>query len=270
MSIEMISSDEKTASFKVTFNFNDSMLDSENAIQDKLNEVGTLATGELLKTFDTDGSPIIIGPNKMTSKGLISKTYQTPYGAVEIKRHVYQGSSGGATFCPLERDARIIVTSTPRFAKQISHKFAENASTQTQKDLEMNHNRQVARSYLQNVSDAVGMIVLAKEETWKYEPKSLDRPVKTVSVGLDGTCMLLCKEGYRQAMVGTVSLYDRKGDRQHTTYIAAPPEYGKDAFIKKLERIVGLAKEKYPKATFVGIADGAKDYWSFLKQHTDK
>jgi hypothetical protein len=47
--------------------------------------------------------------------------------------------------------------------------------------------------------------------------------------------------------------------RQHTTYIAAPPEYGKKTFIKKLERIVELAKEKYPKATFIGIADGAKD-----------
>jgi hypothetical protein len=42
MSIEMISSDENTATFQVTFNFNNSMLDSENAIQDKLNEVGTL------------------------------------------------------------------------------------------------------------------------------------------------------------------------------------------------------------------------------------
>ena len=123
MSIEMISSDENTATFQVTFNFNNSMLDSENAIQDKLNEVGTLATGALLQTFDADGSSIIIGPTKMTSKGLIPKTYQTPYGAVEIERHVYQGPSGGATFCPLERDARIIITSTPRFAKQISHKF---------------------------------------------------------------------------------------------------------------------------------------------------
>jgi hypothetical protein len=32
-------------------------------------------------------------------------------------------------------------------------------------------NRQVARSYLQNVAEAVGKIVLAKEESWNYEPK---------------------------------------------------------------------------------------------------
>ena len=42
------------------------------------------------------------------------------------------------------------------------------------------------------------------------KPKAIDKPVKTVSIGLDGTCMLLCKDGYRQAMVGSVSLYDKK------------------------------------------------------------
>lgn len=270
MPVKKISSDEKSVTFQVTFNFTDSMLDSENAIQDELNEVGTLATGELLNNFDADGSPIIIGSIKMTSKGLIPKIYQTPYGAVEIERHVYQSSKGGATFCPLEKDARIVVTSTPRFAMQISHKFAENASPQTQKDLELNHNRKVARSYLQNVAEAVGTVVLAKEEDWKYEPKELDKPVKTVSVGLDGTCMLLCEDGYREAMVGTIVLYDKKGVRQHTTYIAAPPEYGKETFLNKLERLVELTKIRYPKAKFIGIADGAKDNWSFLDEHTDE
>ena len=269
MSVNKVSLDENEVTFQITFKFSDSMLESEDEILNKLNEVGTLVTGELLNKFDTDGLPIIIGPNKMTSKGLIPKIYQTPYGSIEIQRHVYQCNKGGATFCPLERDARIVVTSTPRFAKQISHKFAENASPQTQKDLKINHNREVSRCYLQDVANAVGIVAIAKEENWKYEPKKLDKPVKTVAVGLDGTCMLLCEDGYREAMVGTVSLYDSKGVRQHTTYVAAPPEYGKETFLNKLENVVKLAKIKYPKANFTGIADGAKDNWIFLNQHTD-
>lgn len=269
MSIQQVSLDEKAVAYQITFAFGDSMLESENEIQNKLNEVGTLATGELLGKFDADGSPITIGSSKMTSKGLMGKTYQTPYGAVEIERHVYQSNNGGATYCPLERSARIIITSTPRFAKQISHKFAENASTQTQKDLSLNHNRDVARSYLQNVAKAIGTVAIAKEEDWKYEPKNLDKPIKTVGIGLDGTCMLLCDDGYREAMVGTISLYDRKGERQHTTYISSPPEYGKETFINNLDRLAESFKLKYPKADFVGVADGAKDNWSFLNRHTD-
>lgn len=246
------------------------MLEGESLIQDAINEAGTLATGELLKQFDTDGSPIKIGAIKMTSKGLVSKQYQTPYGVTEVARHVYQTSSGGQTFCPLDKDARIIVSSTPRFAKQISHKFSEMASTQVQKDLAENHNREVARSYLQNVADAVGTIAMLKEVDWEYSALVMDAKVKTISIGMDGTCMLLCDDGYRQSMVGTLAFYDRKGERINTIYIAAPPEYGKEKFKTRLEREVINAKKHYPEAHYLGIADGAKENWEFLKQHTNE
>jgi len=39
---------------KVTIEFSNSMLKSEEAILEALNETGTLATGEVLKQFDTN------------------------------------------------------------------------------------------------------------------------------------------------------------------------------------------------------------------------
>ncbi len=71
-----------------------SMLEAEELIQTHVNEAGCLATGEALLQYDTDGSPITVDGTKMTSKGLIPKKYQTPYGAVGIERHVYQGPWG--------------------------------------------------------------------------------------------------------------------------------------------------------------------------------
>ena len=64
-----------------------SLLESEETIQRALNEAGTLATGEALKQFDTDGSALEVAGERWTSKGKLPKTYQTPYGAVEIQRH---------------------------------------------------------------------------------------------------------------------------------------------------------------------------------------
>ena len=55
-------------------------------------------------------------PLRFTTKGQEPKTYQTPYGPVSVPRHVYQTGEGGTTFCPLERNARVILTSTPRSA----------------------------------------------------------------------------------------------------------------------------------------------------------
>lgn len=270
MSASLIAKTQDKLIVQVEISLSKSMLAGESLIQDALNEAGTLATGELLKQFDTDGSPIKLGSVKMTSKGLVPKQYQTPYGVTEINRYVYQTSEGGETYCPLDSNARIVVTSTPRFAKQISHKFSEMASTQVEKDLAENHNRQVARSYLQNVADAVGTAVLLQEEDWQYSPPVMDRKVKTISVGLDGTCMLLCDDGYRQTMVGTLAFYDTAGERMHTIYLAAPPEYGKAQFKKRLEEEIMRTKQRYSEAHYLGIADGAKENWDFLKPHTDE
>ncbi len=62
-----------------------------------LNEVGTLATGEAIEQFDTDGTPIIKDSETWTSFGAKLKAYQTPYGMVAVSRHVYQSSKGGMT-----------------------------------------------------------------------------------------------------------------------------------------------------------------------------
>ncbi len=72
------------------------------------------------------------------------------------------------------------------------------SSTVVQRDLKHNNERKVTRAYTNDVSDAVGSIVQAKEETWHYEPPDFkDEDVATIALGFDGTCMLLCNDSYR-------------------------------------------------------------------------
>lgn len=270
MSVSIIKETKEEISLLVTVKFSRSMLESESAIQDALNEAGAIATGKLLKTFDTDGSPVEFGATRMTSKGLELKYYQTPYGEVRIDRHVYQTSKGGALYCPLERDARIIVASTPRFAMQVSRKVAESTAGAVAEDLTKNHNRPLTQRFVQRLSRAVSTIVQAKEESWSYASDVKEGDVSAVGIGLDGTCMLMCEGAWRVAMVGTIALFDQEGNRQHTSYVAAPPEYGKEKFKERLTREIENTKKLYPKALCVGIADGATDNWTFLEKHTDK
>jgi hypothetical protein len=246
-----------------------SLLASEESILAAINDVGTIASAEAMQKFDTDGSKLERAGLKWSSKGQQPKTYQTPYGAVEVCRHVYQSSAGGQTFCPMEVAGRIINTTTPKFAKQISHKFAEMSSPKVVEDLAQNHGRQVARSFVQNVAETVGSIAQLKEEDWHYQTPKLPMPVTTVSIGIDGTCLLLCEGGFRQAMVGTISLYDMLGERQHTIYVAASPEYGKATFLERMQREIAEVKRLYPRAHYQGLADGAAENWIFLEPLTD-
>src|SRR5438270_4811309 len=155
MDASIITRTSTSFTLQIEVPYNDSMLDFEETLQHRLNDAGVVATAEGLKQFDTDGSPIAVGPVKFTSKGPVEKDYQTPYGVATLARHVYQSPEGGPTYCPLDRDARIVVSSTPRFAKIISHKYAEFGSGRVILDLEETHGRAVARSFVQNVADAV-------------------------------------------------------------------------------------------------------------------
>jgi hypothetical protein len=249
--------------------FKDSMLDAEDAIQHALNRAGVLATAEILRHLDADGTPLTVAGTKMTSKGKLPKDYQTPYGVAAVERHVYQSSRGGKTFCPLDQAARIVVSSTPRFARMIAHKYAEFGSARVIADLERNHGRAVARSFVQNVADAVAAVALAREEDWEYDLPEFDEPVATVTVGLDGTCMLMGKETWREAMVGTLGFYNEAGERLHTVYTAATPEYGKLTFLERFDREVDRAKAAHPGARYVGLADGAKENWIHLDLMTE-
>ncbi len=266
---EIISRSEKAFTIQISIPYVDSMLKSEEIIQHQLNKAGVQATQEVLSRFDTDGAPIQHGATTFFSKGKEPKEYQTPYGPAVVNRHIYQTAKGGKTFCPLEHDARIIITSTPKFAKMVSSKYSDLGGSRVQADLKENHGRAVARSYIQNVAEAVGAVVEAKEDQWKYQTPAIDKKVSSIAIGMDGTTMLLCQDGYREAMVGTIALYDKAGNRQHTHYLAATPEHGKERFLARLEAEIAHIKVDFPDAYYVGLADGAKCNWTFLEQHTD-
>jgi hypothetical protein len=70
MTAQVTRQSKDSITIEVTVPLGGSMLEAEEAIQDGLNEVGLLATGEKLRRFDTDGSPIQLGSVRMTSKAL--------------------------------------------------------------------------------------------------------------------------------------------------------------------------------------------------------
>ena len=189
---------------------------------------------------------------------------------MHIKRYAYQASCGGKTFIPLETSARIIQGATPKFAKMLSHKYASMSAKEALDDLSMNHGREISKKYLQEVSESVSAILQNKETTWEYVLPQLDASIRTVGISLDGAMLPTCDDGWRESMVGTLSLYDKEGERKHTIYIGEPPEYGKQNFMSRLEAEIGKIKKLYPDILYVGIADGARNNWPFLEKHTNK
>jgi hypothetical protein len=259
-------------SLSITFKPGSTMLDCETELQQALNEAGTLATGKCLERFDSDGAPIVMGGRKLTMKGggRKSKKYQTPYGEVHAERYVYQSSAGGAQYCPVEANARIVRTATPLLAKQVAFKYALSNASDTVMDFAQ-HGRILSGSYVREIAGDVASIGSEKEEHWNYELPAVPagKRVATVSIGTDGACALFVEDGWRQVMVGTIAFYDELGERLNTIYMANAPERGKGSFFERMEREVARVRRRYPKARYVGVADGAHDQWVWLEKHTE-
>jgi len=267
MEAEIIKTNSRSITIQITIPLSEEMLGTEEAIQRGVNHAGLLATQYALSQFDTDGSPIQVDKKKYTSKGSQSKTYQCPFGEFELCRHVYQSNEGGSTYCPLDNDARILIFSTPKFSKMVSQKYSQMGSSHVQRDLKENHGRSISRTYIQDISRAVGNV--ASSKTWKYTTGVASSEVSNISISLDGTCMLLREDGWRQAMVGSISLHDKDGERIHTTYLAQSPEYGKETFYRNFTKEIETIKKDYGGKTCVGVADGASDNWKFLASFVD-
>lgn len=158
------------------------------------------------------------------------------------------------------------------------------STSQVQSDFEDNHGRKISRDYIQQISSAIGKQIELGELKWDYHlPKEVLSQTKMVSIGRDGTTTYIRKEGYREVMSGTISFHNEKGERLHTIYKAQAPEYGKATFDKRFASQIDEVQKQLneQKASrdninnslnslvYIGLADGAKDNWIFLEQHTD-
>lgn len=160
-------------------------------------------------------------------------------------------------------------TGTPRFAKMVSWKYANLPASLVSEDLKLHHNRPTSCCFIQTLSESVGELVGKHEFAFKYALPKLPTIVKYVAVSRDGTTVPVIDEGYREAMTGTISLYDATGTRLHTIYTACAPEYGKQTFDEVMDIELQKIKSLYLDVLYVGIADGAKDNWSYLESRTD-
>ncbi len=225
-SLRMVSCKDGKMTFEIDIAEAETFLECEEKIMESVNAVGRELTTQSLKSFDVGGERIVIGEVTAYSKGVSKEAYQSPYGPVEIPRHVYQTSEGGNVYVPLEIAAKTVGKTTPKFAKQISSKYTSMSARELVSDLEDNHGRSISTAYLQDVVSSVGAEIesLMSDGQWNISPTCERNKVHAISCGLDGAMMPTRENGWREAMTGTITYYDDEGKRLETIYIAAAPE----------------------------------------------
>ena len=127
----------------------------------------------------------------------------------------------------------------------------------------------MSRCLIQDVADAVAATMLAKEEDWSYTLPRFEEPHRHRG-GEPGRDLPASVRGRLAGDDGrhALAFYDREGERQHTVYLGATPEYGKAKFLGHLEAEIERAKAKCPRGPLRGDRRRAQGNWEFLQKHT--
>jgi hypothetical protein len=242
-----------------------SFYQGEQAVQRIVTAVGRALVQELLQSKGVAEPTLEREGQRWYRKEAAAGHYHTLYGEVTVERHVYQTSAGGETCCPLEEECQLsFASATPLLAEVRGFQVSAMTPNDVAQDL-AKQGLVLSLSFIQQMAQRVGQLAVQKRTRWDVRSPEPERPVRTIATGLDGTTVPLWEEHYKEAMCGTIALYDGKGQRLATQYLGAMPESGKGQFVERFTRGVTQVKARYPRARHVVLSDGATWNWQLLE-----
>jgi hypothetical protein len=241
----------------------------ENDLQDKLRELGRVLVQSAFDSLEpaaVPDLPLEVRYESESYRRLGSKTPQrvsTIFGEITFRRMGYRAAPqvGVPVLFPLIRELGIVHGATPALVERVARYLAETGSTQGQtlKRLREAHGLSWGVKRLRQVAD----FVAAAMETHRaeaqadqvlrwleqaHQSKGKHRPV--LGVGRDGiTLGLRLKKFviYEVATTGTISVYDRRGERLGTVYLAHIPERGQTTMTAQLTKLLTEVLRRWEK-----------------------
>ena len=246
------------------------------------------ALGRELSRFDQEVPQIEIDGERYDRVLRCETTYNSAAGPVRVERSLYRHPSGGRSVCPLDLNAGIIEGYwTPLAAQQASWAVAHLTPQESEELFEMLGNMAPSKSSLDRLPKALSRhweTHRVRFEATLRDDESVPPEAVSIGVSLDGV-MAPMKDGdrrgkrqraqakgkspsgpsgYQEVGCGTISYYDRDGERLVTRRMARMPESHKTTLKSQLTAEVMGALRQRPDLRVVKLADGAPDNWSYL------
>lgn len=206
-----------------------------------------------------------------------ARTYHTLRGSIRVKRKRHRSIRNGPTRCLFEERRGVMSRSTmPDLGDAILRTYTDVPGDEAAKLLTAMTGHAISSSRVKRFVVDESTAMFAQEQ--ELFDRELATPVvpegaQTVVISADGLSLLLRKEGWKQAMVGTLTLLDgegdpiRRGSGTHTTRIGEMPEAGKKTIMERLAREVAALVAQRPDLALEVVIDGAPDLRSHLLRH---
>lgn len=218
---------------------------------------------------------------------LAKKTPQevsTLFGTITLRRLGYRAAPGVGepVLFPLCRELGLVQGATPALVERVAHYQAESGATQKQ-TLERLRREHGLNWGVKRLRQVTAFVAAAMEEhrsdaqaeqvlRWLAQAQaSRGRHRPVLSVGRDGiTLGLRIKKGslYEVATTGTITVYDRRGRRLGTVYLAYTPEPGQGTMSAQLTRLLRevLSRWEGPLPRLSYVTDAGDNETAYYKK----
>lgn len=265
-------------------------------LQQVLSAVGGAAYGAFLEGKDEPRDVVVRDGETYRFKYVSEKTFTALWGAMRVKRRVYQNASDTKTYVPLDvawNMEKESLTLEVREAVNYSCAFltpVETAQMLSRCAWFKPHATQI-KGAIENLSREVA----GGRDAMDARIREAEQPpegTRILAASLDGTNVLMRGAGakpraacatrqdeesrkttaYKNAMVGSVSYYgevpeDKKTPKRlNSRYVTHMPEERAPTFKARFEAELDAAEARAPHARKVLILDGARALWKYIQE----
>ena len=203
----------------------------------------------------------------------------TLFGAIELRRYAYRGwHRNDSCIFPLEMQLGLVQGATPALAEAAARYLAEAGATQNVvlSRLKQQHGVSWGAERLRAVAQEVAEAMTAVRQDVQVErllellrkaDESPGNRLPVLSVGRDGISLREYRHRFfENATAATVTVYDRRGKRLGTVYLAFAPELEQPTMTRQLTALITRVLECWegtlPRLAYVTDAgDSESKYW---------
>ena len=262
----------------------------ENDLQGELRELGRVLVQSTFGSLEPAAVPDLPPEVRYESESyrrLGGKTPQrvsTIFGEITVRRLGYRAAPdvGVPVLFPLIRELGIVHGATPALVERVARYLAETGSTQGQTlaRLREGHGlswgvkrlRQVARFVATAMETHRAEAQADQVLRWlelAHRSKGKHRPV--LGAGRDGITLGIRLKGfaiYEVATTGTLSVYDRRGERLGTVYLAHTPELGQATMTAQLTELLTAVLKRWegPLPRLCYVTDAGDNETAYYRQ----
>jgi len=236
------------------------VLEFERELADKVRELGRAAAEfayNQIEPEEPQGLPHYVhyeaGQYRRLNRKTANRAVATPFGKITLWRHGYryvERDTGEPTIFPLEVQLGLVEGATPALAGVAAQALAGAGATQEQVLARLREEHGVAwgvkklRAVAENVSAGMAPFLRGRQAqavvAWLHAANaSAGNRRPSLVLGRDG--ITLCPRPhsfFEVAATATLSVYDRRGKRLGTVYLAYPPELGQQTMTDELTALV--------------------------------